>query len=84
MREPATTDAPSSANALVTARPMPRLAPVTTATRPDKCRSMPVSSTTTSKIDKAKVSIPSIIREVGEAKKTIESLADSVVFTECG
>src|ERR1700761_2778324 len=42
--EPATTRAPSAARALVTARPIPLPAPVTTATFPSKFRSMVSSS----------------------------------------
>ena len=40
-RAPATTNAPAAASAVLIARPMPRLAPVTTATLPVRCRSMP-------------------------------------------
>jgi hypothetical protein len=39
-REPATTCAPSAASAIVTARPMPLPAPVTTATLPPRSRSI--------------------------------------------
>ena len=40
VRAPATTSAPSAASSRATARPMPLLAPVTTATLPDSSRSM--------------------------------------------
>src|ERR1700761_1173436 len=44
VREPATTRAPSAASAVVTARPIPLPAPVTTATLPSRFRSMVSSS----------------------------------------